>query len=191
MPAADPPPPTSPALPERVREVLPTVPALVRRVRAVAFVSAGAAVVLWGLVLGPSAWPLSGWTVVALLGLGVLLVPAGGTLVAVWTLEEVAALPARVRALTGEAAAASRQARERTAALRRERGGRRLWGLFGVLWRLRGFVEESRGTLLRTAALARLARLASLPFVLLLLGCFALNFVVIVAAAVALLAAAL
>ena len=109
MPAADPPPPTSPALPERVREVLPTVPALVRRVRAVAFVSAGAAVVLWGLVLGPSAWPLSGWTVVALLGLGVLLVPAGGTLVAVWTLEEVAALPARLRALPGEAAARCRE----------------------------------------------------------------------------------
>lgn len=181
-----------PTLLDRVRGVAPVVRGLIGKVRAVGMVSAGAAVVLWAILFGASAWPVTMETVAALLVLGVLLGPAAGTFLAVLTLREVLGLPARLRSLPGTVRDTALEAKEHAAGSS-ERQGRagRVLGFFGVLWRLRGIVEDTRGSWLRTLALARFARLASLPFALGLLAAFALNVVVIAAAVVAMLVTAL
>lgn len=185
--------PASPGLSDRVRGILPLVRGVVGKVRAVGIASAVAAVVLWGVLFGGAAWPLSVQTVGALLVLAVLLLPAGGTLLAVLTLNEVLDLPSRLRSLPRQvrdtAVEATGSAADVVRPAEGQKRSRRLFGFFGVLWRLRGVMGESRGTLARTVALARAARLASLPFVLVLLGAFALDFVVIAAAVVAVLVA--
>lgn len=183
------------ALVERVRGLTPVVRGLVGKVRAVGVVSAVAAVVLWAVLFGAMAWPLTDQSLIAFVALGVLFVPAAGTFVAVLTLREVLALPDRLRALPGTLRETATDVKDRATSVagsaEGQSRGRRALGFFGVLWRLRGIVEETRGSWLRTLALARFARLASLPFFLWLLGAFALNFVVIAAAAVAVLVAAL
>lgn len=194
-PTPPPSPVPDPSLVERVRGLAPTVSGLIGKVRVVGVVSALAAIVLWALVFGASAWPVSGEAVLAYVALGALLVPAAGTFVAVLTLREVLALPDRLRSLPGTLRESAADVKDRAASVARPAEGRsrtgRALGFFGVLWRLRGLVEESRGSWLRTLALARFARLASLPFFLWLLVAFALNFVVIAAAAVAVFVAAL
>jgi hypothetical protein len=158
---------------------------LIGTVRLVGVVSAGAAVVLWAVLLGEAAWPLSGRTLAALVALAVLLVPAAGTFLAVLTLDEVLDLPGRLRALPGavrdSASEASGHVSGSSMVERRGRVGR-LLGVFGVLWRLRGVVGDTQSSWLKTLALVRFARLASLPFALALVAAFALNFVVITAA---------
>jgi hypothetical protein len=166
--------------------MLPAVHRLIGKVQAVGVVSAGAAVVLWALLLGATAWPLSLQTVLVLVVLGILLIPAAGTFVAVGVLREVIALPGRLRALPGAVRESALEAREQAAG---EGRSRRLIGFFGVLWRLRGIVADTQSSWLQTLALARFARLASLPFALALVGAFALNFAVIAAAVVAVLVA--
>lgn len=184
-----------PSLVERVRGLTPTVRGLIGKVRAVGVVSAVAAVVLWAVVFGSSAWPVTGEAVLAYVALAVLLVPAAGTFVAVLTLREVLALPDRLRTLPGTLRSTAADVKDRAASVARPEEGRsrtgRALGFFGVLWRLRALVEDTRGSWLRTLALARFARLASLPFFLWLLVAFALNFAVIAAAVVAVLVAAL
>jgi len=184
-----------PSLVERVRGIAPTVRGLVGKVRAVGVASAVAAVVLWAILFGASAWPISAEAVLAYVALAVLLVPAAGTFAAVLTLRDVLALPDRLRAVPGALRESAVDVREHAASVVRPGEGQSrtggALGFFGVLWRLRGLVEESRGSWLRTLALARFARLASLPFFLWLLAAFALNFAVIAAAAVAVLVAAL
>lgn len=184
-----------PSLVERVRGLTPAVQGLVGKVRAVGAVSAVAAVVLWAVVFGAHAWPLTAEAALAYVALAVLLVPAAGTFVAVLTLREVLALPDRLRSLPGTLRGTAVDVKDRAASVARPADGRsrtgRALGFFGVLWRLRGIVGETRGSWLRTLALARFARLASLPFFLWLLAAFALNFAVIAAAAVAVLVAAL
>ncbi len=194
-PAPAPSPPPDPTLVERVRGIAPTVRGLIGKVRAVGIVSAVAAVVLWAILFGASAWPISAESVLAVVALAVLLVPAAGTFAAVLTLREVLALPDRLRAVPGTLRESAVDVKDRAAAVvhpaeGRSRTGRAL-GFFGVLWRLRGLAGETRGSWLRTLALARFARLASLPFFLWLLAAFALNVVVIAAAAVAVFVAAL
>ena len=187
--APTPPPVTptpDPAVLDRVRGMLPAVHRLIGKVQAVGVVSAGAAVVLWALLLGATAWPLSLQTVLVLVVLGILLIPAAGTFVAVGVLREVIALPGRLRALPGAVRESAVEAREQAAG---EGRSRRLIGFFGVLWRLRGIVADTQSSWLQTLALARFARLASLPFALALVGAFALNFAVIAAAVVAVLVA--
>ena len=179
---------------DRVRGLVPIVRGLIGKVQAVGVVSAGAAVVLWGILLGDMAWPLSAQTLVALLVLGVLFVPAAGTFLAVLTLREVLDLPGRIRALPGAVRESASEAGTHLAGAEgaeKQRRSQRLLGFFGVLWKLRGIVEETRGSWLKTLALARFARLASLPFALALVGAFALNFLVIAAAFVAVLLALL
>jgi hypothetical protein len=176
---------------DRVRGLVPIVRGLIGKVQTVGVASAGAAVVLWVILFGDAAWPLSAQTLVALLVLAVLLVPAAGTFLAVLTLREVLDLPGRIRALPGAVReSASEASGHVTGSAVSEGRGRtgRLLGFFGVLWKLRGIVEETRGSWLKTLALARFARLASLPFALALVGAFALNFLVIAAACVAVLA---
>lgn len=193
-PASTPPPdppvpsPVEGTLLDGVRGLVPIVRGLIGKVRAVGVVSAGAAVVLWVILFGEAAWPLSGQTLVALVGLAVLLVPAAGTFLAVLTLREVLDLPGRIRALPGAVRETASEAGSQladVAGAEKQRRSQRVLGFFGVLWRLRGIVEETRGSWLKTLALARFARLASLPFALALVGAFALNFVVIAAAALA------
>lgn len=194
-PTPAPQPSPEPTLVDRVRGITPAVRGLVGKVRAVGVVSAVAAVVLWAILFGASAWPISGEAALAYVALAVLLVPAAGTFVAVLTLREVLALPDRLRSLPGTLRETAVDVKGRAAAVTlpaegRSRTGRAL-GFFGVLWRLRGLAEDTRGSWLRTLALARFARLASLPFFLWLLAAFALNFAVIAAAVVAVLVAAL
>lgn len=179
-------PPPDPALLDRVRGVLPVVHSLIGKVQAVGMVSAGAAVVLWAVLFGTRAWPLSIQTGLVLFVLGVLLIPAAGTFLAVGVLREVIALPGRLRALPGAVRDSAVVAREQAAGGGRSR---RLVGFFGVLWRLRGIVADTQSSWLQTLALARFARLASLPFALALVGAFALNFAVIAAAVVVVLVA--
>lgn len=182
----------SPTLPDRLRGLLPLVQRLVGKVRAVGMVSAVAAVVLWAVLFGAVVWPLSLKTAGAVVVLLVLWLPAAGTWLAVLTMREVLALPDRLRALPGRVLDSAGETVAHAADVARPSDGTprsgRLLGFFGVLWRLREVVGDTRGTLMRTVALARAARLASLPFVLLLLGAFALNFVVIAAASLAVLA---
>ena len=182
-----------PGLLDRVRGITPTVQRLVGHVRTVGVVSAVAAVVLWAVLFWGMAWPLSDQSPLAFVALAVLLVPAVGTFVAVLTLREVIDLPNRLRALPGTVLNTVGEVKDEAVSVAgpakgRGRGTRAL-GFFGVLWRLRGIVEDTRGSWLRTIALARFAKLASLPFFLWLLGAFALNFVVIAVAAVAVLIA--
>lgn len=175
---------------DRVRGLVPIVRGLIGKVETVGVVSAVAAVVLWVILLGDAAWPLSAQTLVALIGLVVLLIPAAGTFLAVLTLREVLDLPARLRALPGAVRESASEAGSHLADVaggKAQRRSLRVFGFFGVLWKLRGIVEETRGSWLKTIALARFARLASLPFALALVGAFALNFVVIAAAFVAVL----
>lgn len=184
--------PASSGLTDRLRGILPIVRGVIGKVRAVGIVSAVAAVVLWAVLFGGVLWPLSGRTLGALVALGVLLVPAGGTLLAVLTLNEVLDLPNRLRSLPGQVRDSASEAATGAADVVRPGGpkrSRRLFGFVGVLWRLRGVMGDSRGTLARTVALARAARLASLPFVLVLVAAFVLDFVVIAAAVVAVLIA--
>ena len=190
VPVAEAPPESG--LVERVRSVTPVVQRVIGKVKGVGIASALAAVVLWAVLFWQTAWPLSDQSPVAFFFLVLLLLPALGTFVAVLTLREVLDLPNRIKALpdtlrstvgdlSGEATAVTSSASGSK--------GKRALGFFGLLWKLRGIVEDTRGSWLRTIALARFAKLASLPFFLWLLGAFALNFVVIAAAALAVLLA--
>lgn len=183
---------TAPAI-RRLQRLVPLVHSLIGKVRVVGVASAGAAVALWVVLFGGVVWPLSVKTAGALVVLAVLLVPAVGTWFAVATMREVLELPARLRALPGRVLDSAAETTAHAASVARppegERRSGRVLGFFGVLWRLRGAVGDTRGTLVRTVALARAARLASLPFVLVLLAAFALNFVVIAAAIVGVLLA--
>ena len=87
-----------------------------------------------------------------------LLLPALGTAVAAWTLADLFALPARLRALAEGVRGEWAAARERRT------------GLIRLLWAARGLADEAQGGWLRGLALLRLARLSSLPFLLLLIA---------------------
>src|SRR5690606_16176280 len=100
-PTPVPSPSPDPSLVERVRGLAPTVRGLIGKVRAVGAASAVAAVVLWAILFGASAWPISAEAVLAYVALAVLLVPAAGTFAAVLTLRDVLALPDRLRAVPG------------------------------------------------------------------------------------------
>lgn len=184
-----------PALLDRVRGITPTVQRLVGKVKTVGIVSALAALVLWAVLFWQMAWPLTDQSPLAFVALLVLLAPAVGTFIAVLTLREVIDLPNRLRSLPDTLRDTVGDVKDEAVNVAgsgtgRSRGKRAL-GFFGVLWKLRGIVEDTRGSWLRTIALARFAKLASLPFFLWLLGAFALNFVVIAAAALAVFFAAL
>ena len=124
------------------------------------------ALALWTAVFAGRGADLSDMAVVGLL----LLVPAAAAAVLAWTLGGLVALPGDLRAA----------ARSVVVPPSGERGA----GLFRTVWALRGVVVGSTEAWARTAGLARLA---SLPFVLGLLALVALNPVLAVVGAVALL----
>jgi hypothetical protein len=165
----------------RVRGLLPLVHALVRQTKRLAVVSALSAVVLWLLLARPWAWGAAAPEVGyfgAFVVLLVLLVPAGAALLGALTLSDLLTLPGRLRASAAASAGQAREALETP-------GQGRLFTFARAVWGVRALVLDAQGGWLKAFALARLARLASLPFALALIGAVALNFVVIAAAALA------
>jgi hypothetical protein len=167
----------------RLGRVLPLVRRAERTARRIAAVSAGGGVVLTGALAWADVRSGELEPFVALVFLAVVLVPAGLTWLGAAVLRDLAALPARLR--TGAAGTAGRA---RAAVARPPDGARggRVAGVFRALWAARGLALDARAGGLKVVAAARLLRLASLPFLALLALAFALNFVVIAAAAVAL-----
>jgi len=169
-----------PGVAARLQRLLPLVRALVRQTKRLAAVSAASAVVLWLVLARPWDWgasPPAGGHVLPFVGLLVLLVPAGAALLGAYTLADLLALPARLRASALETTA---QAQEALATP----GRGRLFGFARAVWGIRALVLDAQGGWLKALALARLARLASLPFALALVAAVALNFVVVAAAVV-------
>jgi hypothetical protein len=171
----------------RLRRLLPLVRALVRQTRRLAAVSAASALVLWLVLVRPWTWGAGapeGGLGPPLVGLLVLLVPAGAALLGALTLRDLLALPGKLREAATETAGHARGALGSSAS---EEEGSRLFRFARAVWGARALVLDAHGGWLKALALARLARLASLPFALLLIVAVMLNFVVIAAAAVAML----
>ena len=189
LPAVAPPdgaPAVSPTVLGRVQRLVPYAQRAIGAVRVVGVVSAMSTAALWALLVHPWMWMQgaeAGSVVLALGVLVVLLVPAGAAFLGVLTLGDVLALPGRLRLLATETADHARSVVTPGEVANK----RRAFGFFQAIWSARALVLDSKGAWLKAVALARLGRLASLPFALLLLGLFALNFVVIAAAGVAVL----
>ena len=84
----------------RLRRLVPLVRGLVRQTSRLGVVSAVAAVALWLVVVEPWTWgasPPSGGYGLSLLGLLVLLVPAGAAFLGAWTLADLLDLPTQLR----------------------------------------------------------------------------------------------
>jgi hypothetical protein len=148
----------------------------------VAVVSAVSAIVLavaleWpALTSGAVDWPEM------IVGLVVLLMPAGLTWLGVGALRELLTLPSRLR--TGAAEAAERARAVVTEAAPRST---RIGSFARALWAGRSLATEIRRGALSLGTAARLFRLTRLPLVLLMAAGFALNFLVILGAAAAVL----
>lgn len=169
-----------------MRRLVPVAQALVGKVKAVAIVSAVAALVLWGLLFRPLTWTQGaslGSVALALVVLLVLLIPAGAALVGYLTLQDVLTLPARLRSAAAETTGQTKDALTAREPSKR----RRLFSFFRAIWAARSLAVDSKGAWLKAVAAARVVRLASLPFALGLLAAFALNFAVIAAAVLAVL----
>ena len=167
----------SPGALARLGRLVPRVDALVRFTYRTAGVSAVAAGLVWlALFEGALRTGAVGGAAVAVAVL--LLVPAGAAALAGWTLADLASLPGQLRdaalAATGRGGEA------------REAGGSRLLGVGRALWAARGLALTSKGAWVRAVGTVRFVRLASLPFALALVGLFALNGLVILGGAVAL-----
>lgn len=169
--------PPSPRALARLGRVLPRVDRLVRFAYRVAAASALSALALWWVLVGRVAAEgrLSWFAAGAFLLL--LCVPAGATWVAGKTVAELAALPGRLR---DQALAAARGTAQSA------RSGPFAVGLLRALWAARGLLAGGRATWVRAASFARLVRVASLPFLLVLSALMLLNVVVIPAGLVAL-----
>lgn len=166
----------------RLGRWLPRLSGLVRFANRTGAVSAVCALILWWALVSPVVLGVGGasW-LVAIVVLGVLLLPAASAWLLGLTLNDILTLPERLR---GGAIAAASQSREALAASP-EAGGR-ITGVIRAIWAARGFVLESKGAWAKAATAARVVRLAKLPFVLGTLGLFALNAAVIVGGLIAL-----
>lgn len=148
-----------------------------RGARKVAVASAVGAVALAAAVewprlrAGTMDWP------VALVGLLVLLVPAGLTWLGVSAIREVLSLPARLK--TG---AAEAMERARVAAAAAPAASR-----VGAFYRALRSIRALAGDAASLGTAASLFRISKLPFLILMAAGFALNFVVIALAVLALL----
>ncbi|MDT0630700.1 hypothetical protein RQM47_06445 [Rubrivirga sp. S365] len=174
----------SPGALARLGRIVPGVGALVRFAYRTAAASAVAAAVIW-LALFEGALRSGAVGGVAVIVALLLLVPAAAAALAGWTLADLASLPGQLRdaalAATGRADAAQ------PAEARPRRAGRsRLLRVGRALWAARGLALTSKGAWVRIVGAARFLRLASLPFALALVGLFALNGLVILGGAVAL-----
>lgn len=156
--------------------VLPLVHGLVRVCYRTSVVSVLAVAAILGAVL-TSSWGAQVSVTFALLGAAVLLLPAAAAALLGWTLSDLLRLPSQLR----EAAAAAAGG-VRSTGVRRSR----LASVVRAVWAARGLVLTSRDGWMKAIAAARMARLASLPFALSLVGLFVLNGVIVVGGLVAL-----
>lgn len=176
----------APSVLARVQRLVPFVRRILGTVRVVGTVSAGSAVVLWALLVEPWTWTAGvglDTAVLSLIGLAVLLIPAGAAFLGALTLEDLLALPGRLKAMASETVDHAKTMVTPGDVEKK----RRAFGFFRAIWSARSLVLDSKGAWLKAVALVRLGRLASLPFALALLGAFALNAVVIGAAFLAVL----
>lgn len=161
----------SPGLLAKIGRVLPSVEALVRTAYRMAAVSAVAAlVIVAALTEAVGGW--AGW--IGVVGL-LLLLPAGGTALAGWTLADLVRIPGQIR--SAALATAGRGGAPRQ--------GSRIVRFVKALWAARGLALVSKGAWLKAVGALRFVRLASLPFALGLLGLVALNGVVVLGGIVA------
>lgn len=161
----------------RLGRLLPRISTVVRwayRLAAVSAASAGVIVV----ALASADWTWLTPAALAVLAV-VLLLPAAAVAIAGWTLADIASLPGQIR----EAALAAARREPSEAPARRSRIG----GILRSLWAARGLALLSRDGWLKAVGAVRFLRLASLPFMLGLVGFVALNGLVIAGGAVALL----
>ena len=167
-----------PGVLEKLGRVVPGADTLVRFAYRTGLASAVSAALVWLALfqgaLGTSTvpWPLA--IVVAVL----LLIPAAAAGLVGWTLADLVRLPGQLRQAALAAAGGA------TGAVAAK--GSRIVRVFRAIWAARGLALGSKDAWLRAIAAARFIRLASLPFVLALVGLFALNGVVIAAGLVAL-----
>lgn len=156
--------------------VLPLAHGLVRFCYRTAGVSAVAVGLILAAVLSAPAAAQASATAMGLLGM-LLLVPAGAAALLGWTLSDLLRLPRQIREAAAAAAGGVRAEGVRKS---------RLSSLIGAVWAARGLVLTSRDGWMKAIAAARVARLASLPFALGLVGLFVLNGVVVLGGLVAL-----
>ncbi|MEM1128236.1 MAG: hypothetical protein AAGI71_16435 [Bacteroidota bacterium] len=167
---------SSPAPETRLARLHGVVHRTLRRALGVAGLSALSAGVLWWYVAGQFAaagqlpWGLAGAVLV------LLLVPAGGTWLAVHTVHGVMSLPEVLRGLLAES-------QTQATVVRTERGTTRAIGFVRLLWTLRGLATDTQGQAMAAMALFQASRL---PLLLAALIAFLLNFVMILAGLVAL-----
>ena len=179
-----PPTPTELSPESRLQRLLPVVRSMARKVRVLSIVSTGSAVVLWWIWFDPHRWigGVSGeWSALALIVLVALLIPAGAAFVGYRTLQGILDLPSKLKGTLVETTDRTKDVISSKNVPKRGR----LFGFFRTIWSARSLVLDSRGAWGKAVSAVRLARLASLPFVLGLLITFALNFVVIALSGVA------
>ncbi|MDX1440436.1 MAG: hypothetical protein R3284_11095 [Rubricoccaceae bacterium] len=166
----------------RLQRLLPVVRSLTGKVKALGVVSAASAVVVWGVWFDPHTWLQdfsASWAAFSGLILLMLLIPSGAAYVGYRTLNSVLDLPGKLREVTAETTTLTKEALESRGRPRHIR----IFAFFRAIWAARSLVLDSRDTWGKAVAAVKLARLASLPFVVALLGTFALNFAVIALAA--------
>lgn len=173
---------TSPGVLQKLGRVVPAADTLVRFAYRTGAISAVSAVLIWvalfGAAVGTVAMPWGLALAVALL----LLIPAGSAVLVGWTLSDLLRLPGQIRQAAVTAAGGAAGAVKK---------GSRIASVFRAIWALRGLALGSKDVWVRAVAAVRFIRLASLPFVLALVGLFALNGLVIAGGLVALLVLAL
>ena len=169
-----------PGVLEKLGRIVPGADALVRFAYRVAGVSAVAAALVVAAVyeaIRDAPELTIGWVPLLVLFAG-LCVPALAAALVGWTLSDLLRLPGQLR----QAAVAAAGGAAGAAAAK----GSRIVRVVRALWAARALALGSKDAWLRAIAAARVIRLASLPFVLALVGLFALNGVVIAAGLVAL-----
>ena len=177
----------SPGALARLGRLVPRVDALVRFAYRTAAVSAVAAVLIW-LALFEATLRTGAVGGAAVVVAVLLLVPAGAAALVGWTLADLASLPGQLRdaALAATGRKPLGRGGEPDA-----KGGSRLLDVGRALWAARGLALTSKGAWVRAVGAVRFVRLASLPFALALVGLFALNGLVVLGGAVALVVLAL
>lgn len=148
-------------------------------------VSLVSALVLWWILFNPHGW-LEGasakWIGFAVVVLAVLSIPSGAAYVGHLVLQSVLDLPSKLREVRDEAKSQAKDALAPSAT----HISTRVFGFFKTIWAARKLIIDSKDAWGSAVAAVKLMRLASLPFVVGLLATFALNFVVIATAVVAL-----
>lgn len=170
--------------------MIAVVRGLTGKVRRLSIVSAFSGGIAWWIWFSPHTW-LNGlpgkWGVFAMIVLILLLIPAGAAYVGYRMLNSILDLPSKLKETASDTTSGAVDALTTTDASRKTR----VFVFFQTIWAARSLVLDSQEIWGKALAAAKVARLASLPFVLVLLATFALNFLVIGLAAISVLWAAI